>query len=55
MKEYNKSHPFLAKIKTRYRLNKPGSKKQTHHVVLDISGSDIEYRVGDSEGVRSPI
>jgi sulfite reductase (NADPH) flavoprotein alpha-component len=41
---------FLATIKERYCLN-PGSEKATYHVVLDLSGSDIEYAVGDCLGV----
>ncbi len=45
---YNKTNPFLASIKNRYRLSKQGSDKFTHHVALDLSGSDITYRVGDS-------
>lgn len=51
MSDYNRHNPFFSKIKERYRLNKQGSKKQTHHVVLDLSGSDLEYSVGDSLAV----
>lgn len=45
------SFPFLATIKERYCLNKPGSDKQTYHVVLDLSTSGIQYSVGDCLGV----
>lgn len=48
---YNKQHPFLASIKERYSLCKPGSKKNTQHLVLDLRGSGIIYQVGDSIGV----
>jgi sulfite reductase (NADPH) flavoprotein alpha-component len=33
------------------RLNKAGSQKETWHVEIDISGSGLDYRVGDSFGV----
>lgn len=48
---YNKIHPFLAKIKERSLLCKPGSKKCTYHLVLDLHGSGLTYQVGDSLGV----
>lgn len=48
---YSKQHPFLASIKERYFLSKPGSKKNTQHLVLDLRGSGIHYEVGDSIGV----
>lgn len=48
---YNKNHPFFASIKERYALCKPGSQKDTQHVVLDLKGSGISYRVGDSIGI----
>ena len=40
--------PFRAVIKERYPLTKPGSTKETHHVVLDLAGSGMEFKVGDS-------
>lgn len=49
--EYNKQNPFLAFIKERYSLTKPGSKKNTQHIILDINGSGLTYRVGDSVGI----
>lgn len=45
---YSKANPFLASIKERYSLCKPGSSKSTHHVVLDLTGSNMTYEVGDS-------
>lgn len=48
---YSRTNPFIAKVKVRERLSKAGSKKNTHFIVLDISGSDIHYNVGDSIGI----
>jgi sulfite reductase (NADPH) flavoprotein alpha-component len=48
---YNKQNPFLASIKGRYPLSKPGSQKNTQHLILDLRGSNITYAVGDSIGV----
>lgn len=45
---YSKTNPFLATLKDRYSLCKPGSKKNTQHLVLDLKGSDFHYNVGDS-------
>lgn len=43
--------PFSATIKERYLLTKPESTKETWHIVLDISGSDLTFKVGDSLGI----
>jgi sulfite reductase (NADPH) flavoprotein alpha-component len=48
---YDRKNPFLASVKDRYPLCKPGSMKDTRHVVLDLSGSGIVYQSGDSIGV----
>ncbi|MCB1108956.1 MAG: sulfite reductase [Chlamydiia bacterium] len=48
---YTKDHLFLARLKDRYVLNKPGSSKQTYHVTLDIEGSDIHHVPGDTLAV----
>jgi len=48
---YDRANPFLAKLKTTSNLNQPGSAKHTAHVVIDLSGSGLNYRVGDSLGV----
>ena len=50
-KSYSRTHPFMAKVKERLVLNKPGSKKCTFHIVLDLTGSGIDYEAGDSIGV----
>lgn len=48
---YHKDNPFPARLKENRLLNKPGSHKETRHLVVDISGSDLHYKVGDSLGV----
>lgn len=48
---YSKTNPFITSIKERYLLAKPGSKKDTQHVVIDLKGSGITYNVGDCIGV----
>ncbi len=53
---YNKSNPFLASIKERYPLSASQvashqdsrDNKHTMHFVLDLEGSNITYRAGDS-------
>lgn len=46
--QYDKHNPFLASIKERYWLSKPGSQRHTYHVVLNLAGSNLKYTVGDS-------
>lgn len=48
---YTRHTPFNSVLKEIYCLNKPGSSKETYHVVLDISKSGIQYCVGDSVGI----
>ena len=48
---FDRSNPFLATITQRKVLNKPGSEKCTMHLTLDITGSNIEYKIGDSIAV----
>ncbi len=48
---FDKNNPFIAKIIDRRVLNKPGSKKCTVHLTLDLSGSGIQYKAGDSVAV----
>ncbi|MEJ1971675.1 MAG: hypothetical protein WDM96_04030 [Lacunisphaera sp.] len=38
---YHKDHPFPARLKENRLLNKPGSHKETRHLVIDIAGSDL--------------
>src|SRR4051812_36878642 len=48
---YNKDNPFGAKIIENRLLSKPGSGKETRHFVVDITGSGMTYKAGDSLGV----
>ena len=48
---YTKDNPFPARLKENRLLNKAGSHKETRHLVVDIGGSDLHYKVGDSLGV----
>jgi sulfite reductase (NADPH) flavoprotein alpha-component len=48
---YNRTNPFSATLKSTHNLNKPGSAKHTTHVVIDLAGSGLTYRVGDALGV----
>lgn len=50
-KQYDRDHPFLATLTERYSLCKEGSQKRTLHMVLNIKGSGIRYKVGDSVGI----
>jgi len=51
MTEYNKNNPFPAKLVERELLNQEGSTKQTYHLKLDLSGSQIAYAPGDAIGI----
>ncbi len=48
---YDKDRPFPASIVENRLLTKPGSGKETRHLVVDIGGSGMAYRSGDSLGV----
>ena len=48
---YGKENPFLASLKERRWLSKPGSGKNTYHIVLDLHGSGYTYQAGDSIGI----
>jgi sulfite reductase (NADPH) flavoprotein alpha-component len=47
----SRDNPVVARFLTRYRLNKPGSEKETHHVEFDLAGTGLDYVVGDSFGI----
>jgi sulfite reductase (NADPH) flavoprotein alpha-component len=47
----SRDNPALATFLSRTRLNKAGSEKETWHVELDLTGSGLDYNVGDSFGV----
>jgi sulfite reductase (NADPH) flavoprotein alpha-component len=40
-----------AVFRSRTRLNKPGSHKETWHIEFDLSGSTLAYEVGDALGI----
>ena len=48
---YSKDNPFTAKIVEERLLTGPGSDRETKHLVVDITGSEIAYTAGDSLGV----
>lgn len=51
LSSFTKENPFLSQITERYLLNKEGSLKKTYHIELDIHGSSLSCKVGDSIGV----
>lgn len=48
---YSKDHPFPARVTENRLLNRPGSAKETRHFVVDLRGSGLHYKAGDSLGV----
>lgn len=48
---YSKDRPFPARLRENRLLNRPGSAKETRHIIVDLSGSDLAYKAGDSLGV----
>ncbi len=48
---FHRTYPFPAKIKERKTLTQSGSTKSTYHLTLDITGSNLTYKVGDSVGI----
>jgi sulfite reductase (NADPH) flavoprotein alpha-component len=49
----SRDHPVDAVFLKRTRLNKPGSKKETWHIDIDLTGSGLDYTVGDSFGISA--
>ncbi len=47
----SRDNPIYASFLSRRRLNKPGSEKETWHIDIDLTGTDLDYVVGDSFGV----
>lgn len=47
----SRDHPVEAVFVGRTRLNKPGSLKETWHIEFDISGTGLDYIVGNSFGI----
>jgi sulfite reductase (NADPH) flavoprotein alpha-component len=48
---YTKDNPFTARVIENRVLNRPGSAKETRHIVVSIAGSGLHYKAGDSLGV----
>jgi sulfite reductase (NADPH) flavoprotein alpha-component len=48
---YSRTHPYIARIKERVLLTKPGSTKKTYHIVLDVENPSLSFKVGDSIAV----
>ena len=48
---YSKDRPFPARLTENRLLNKPGSAKETRHFVVDLRGSGLRYKAGDSLGI----
>jgi len=46
-----RNNPAIAKRKASDRLNGQGSAKDTRHVAIDLSSTELSYRVGDALGV----
>ncbi|MBX9743709.1 MAG: hypothetical protein K2X08_00690 [Chlamydiales bacterium] len=51
MSTYNRTHPYIARIKDRYLLTKGGSSKETYHIELDLPCGELPFQVGDSLAV----
>ena len=50
---YGKKNPFPSEILNNYNLNGEGSAKQTNHIELSLTDSELDYEVGDALGVMS--
>ena len=48
---YTKDRPFPARVTENRLLTKPGSAKETRHLVVDLRDSGLNYEAGDSLGV----
>lgn len=48
---WNRQNPYQAPLRLVRELNGEGSDKRTSHVEIDLTGSGLTYRVGDSLGV----
>jgi sulfite reductase (NADPH) flavoprotein alpha-component len=47
----SRDKPVEAIFLSRMRLNRPGSQKETYHVEIDLSQSELDYVPGDSFGI----
>ena len=51
IRPWGRDNPFPARLRRSARLTLAGSEKDTRHVVLELSGSGLTYKPGDSLGV----
>jgi sulfite reductase (NADPH) flavoprotein alpha-component len=49
---FSKDNPFPALVTENRLLTLPGSAKETRHIVVDLAGSGLRYKAGDSLGVH---
>lgn len=49
--QWSRQNPYTAKLLESRELNRDGSAKDTRHVVIDLSGSGLNYDVGDALGI----
>jgi sulfite reductase (NADPH) flavoprotein alpha-component len=47
----SRDNPATGKFLARTRLNRAGSEKETFHIEIDLAGTGLDYRVGDSFGI----
>ncbi len=47
----SRDNPVVARLSARWLLNGTKSEKRTHHIEFDLTGSGLDYIVGDSFGV----
>src|SRR6185312_13180884 len=48
---FSKDNPFPARMAENRLLTKPGSGKETRHFVVELTGSGLHYKAGDSLGI----
>src|SRR6476620_4357590 len=48
---YSRKNPFPARLLVNQKLNLEGSEKETRHYEFSLTGSGLQYEVGDSMGV----
>ena len=48
---YSRKNPFPARLLVNEKLNREGSEKETRHYEFSLTGSGLQYEVGDSMGV----
>ncbi|MCC6128257.1 MAG: sulfite reductase, partial [Chlamydiae bacterium] len=51
MSIYNRTRPYIARIKERSLLTAPSSTKRTYHLALDLSSGPLPFTIGDSVAI----